>query len=151
MRQTELFLATIDHALTTGRMVRFRAEGESMYPTIRDGDVITVAAVSTHDIVRGDLLLCRHARHVLAHRVVETIQHGAERVFLLKGDAKAACDEPVAADAVIGQVIAVSRDGRVMRVRGRAARVRHRFRSAASTLKTFAGSMIRIVRPAVLR
>jgi signal peptidase I len=151
MRQTELFLAAIDHALATGTMVRFRAEGESMYPTIRDGDVITIAAVSTHDIVRGDLLLCRHARRVLAHRVVGTTRRGAEPVFLLKGDAKTACDEPVGADAVIGQVIAVCRDGRVMRVCGRGARVRHRVRSAASTVKTAVASMIRIVRPAALR
>jgi signal peptidase I len=151
MRQTELFLATIDQALASGTLVRFRAEGESMYPTIRHGDVITVSAVSTHDIVRGDLLLCRHARHVLAHRVVETIGHGAARVFLLRGDAKAACDAPVAADAVIGRVTAVCRDGRVMRVCGRAARLRHRVRSAASTMTTFAASMIGIVRPALLR
>ena len=97
MRLSGIFNAVIDDALANGTSVRFRAEGSSMYPTIRDGESITVAAVSTNDIVRGDVLLSRHGTRLLAHRVVGVTTRGRERLFELRGDGKAACDAPVGA------------------------------------------------------
>ena len=41
-----------------------------MYPTIRDGETMTVAPVPPHAVVRGDVVLFRHGSRVLAHRVV---------------------------------------------------------------------------------
>jgi signal peptidase I len=132
MRQSEIFAAVIEDALTSGAMVRFRAEGNSMYPTIRDGDAITVAAVSTDDVVRGDILLCRHDARVLAHRVVSVTRCDGELFFELRGDAKGSSDAPVGASAVVGRVIDVQRDGRLIQLCGPAARVRHAARMALS-------------------
>jgi hypothetical protein len=137
MRDSDLFTAVIEEALTTGTTVRFRAEGTSMYPTIRDGESISITAVSPAEVVRGDVLLCRHDKRMLAHRVVGVTTHGAGRVFELRGDAKIACDAPVGADDVVGRVIAVRRDGRLVRLCGRAARLRHTARTAASRAKSF--------------
>ena len=136
MRHSAVFGAVIEEALTTGALVRFRAEGTSMYPTIRDGEAITVAAVSTDEIVRGDVLLCRHGKRVLAHRVVGVTGRGADRFFELRGDAKAACDPPVGASAVVGKVVGVRRNGRLVPLCGRAARLRHLARAAASHAKS---------------
>jgi hypothetical protein len=55
VRHSGIFIAVIDDALTSGTMVRFRAEGSSMYPAIRDGETITVVAVSPDEVVRGDV------------------------------------------------------------------------------------------------
>ena len=132
VRLSDTFGAVIKEALATGTVVRFRAEGISMYPTIRDGEVITVAAVSTEEVVLGDVLLCRHGQRVLAHRVVGMTTCGTERFFELRGDAKAACDPPVRASAIVGKVVGVRRNGRVVPLSGRAARLRYRTRAAAS-------------------
>jgi signal peptidase I len=132
MRHSGLFAAVIGDALARGTIVRFRAEGASMYPTIRDGDAITVAPVAFDDVVRGDLLLCRQDQRVIAHRVIGITTRDSMRIFELRGDAKAACDAPVAADAVVGRVIAVHRNGRVVTLCGRAARLRHTVRAVAS-------------------
>ena len=142
MRDSSLFGAVVAEALTTGTVVRFSAEGTSMYPTIRDGEVITIAPISTGEdaIVCGDVLLCRHDTRMLAHRLVGVTTRGAERRFHFRGDAKAACDAPVGADAVVGKVISVCRNGRVKPLCGRAARLRHAARRLASRAKT---SMIR--------
>ena len=56
--------------LRQGHGVRFRAEGGSMHPTIRDGEVIAVEFVEPRDVKRGDILLYRSAKRVIAHRVV---------------------------------------------------------------------------------
>jgi len=41
-----------------------------MHPTIRDGEVIAVEFVEPRDVKRGDILLNRSAKRVIAHRVV---------------------------------------------------------------------------------
>ena len=120
-----------------GVIVRFRAEGLSMYPAIRHGELITVGPVAADQIVRGDVLLCRHSTRVLAHRVVAVTESGTERVLTLRGDAVAACDTPVAATDVIGKVLSVCRNGRAISLCGRAARLRHKARTAASRVKAF--------------
>lgn len=148
MRDSDVFTGVIETALTTGTIVRFRAEGTSMHPTIRDGEAISIAAVSPDAVVRGDVLLCRHGKRVLAHRVVEVTTRGGDRVFELRGDAKIACDAPVGADAVVGQVIAVHRNDRLVGLCGRAARLRHTARKVASGAKSFVVSTATMLRGA---
>jgi signal peptidase I len=126
---TDLFAAPIGDAVQSGMLVRFRAEGLSMYPAIRDGELITVGPADIDQVVRGDVLLCRHSTRVLAHRVVTVTGYGSQRVLQLRGDAKAACDAPVAMRDVIGKVLSVRRNGRTIAVCGRAARLRHRART----------------------
>jgi len=135
MRHSYLFGAVIEKALTAGATVRFRAEGSSMYPTIRDGEAVTIAAVCTDDIVRGDVLLCRHEQRMVAHRVVNVGSRGTERFFELRGDSKASCDMPVGVFAVIGRIIDVRRNGRLVTLSGRAARLKHVVRAAGSHIK----------------
>jgi hypothetical protein len=67
--------------------------------------------------------------------VVEVTTHGADRFFELRGDSKAASDALVSADAVVGRIVGVRRNGRLVHVCGRAARVRHSARAAASQIK----------------
>jgi hypothetical protein len=118
-------------------MIRFRAAGLSMYPAIRDGELITVAPVAAGQISRGDVLLCRTPTRLLAHRVVAVAEGGAP-VLRLRGDAKASCDAPIAASDVIGRVVSVHRDGRGIRLSGRAAQLRYRVRTTASRLRALA-------------
>ena len=132
MRHSKIFASVIEDALTSGEMVRFRADGGSMYPTIRDGDAITVAPVSAGDVILGDILLCRHETRVLAHRVVGMTRRDGGIFFELRGDAKGSSDAPVGTSAVVGRVIHVQRDGRLIRLCGPAARVRHVARMALS-------------------
>jgi signal peptidase I len=145
MRHANLFGAVIEEALTTGTMVRFHAAGTSMYPSIRDGEIITVSGVSTDEVVPGDVLLCRHEKRVLAHRVVAVTMRGPDRFFDLRGDAKVGCDEPVAADAVVGKVVGVRRNGRLVPLCGRAARLRYRARAVASRAKSYIASKATIL------
>ena len=150
MRDAALFTAVIEEALATGATVRFRAHGTSMSPTIRDGETISIAAVSPDEVVRGDVLLCRHDKRVLAHRVVGVTAHGAGRVFELRGDAKAGRDTPVGADDVVGQVIAVQRNGRRVGLCGRGARLRHTARTASSCAKSLVVSTAIILPRAII-
>jgi signal peptidase I len=143
VRHSEIFSAVIEQALTEGTLVRFRAEGISMYPTIRDGEAITVAPVAADEVVTGDVLLCRQGTRVLAHRVVDVTRCGTERIFELRGDAKISCDAPVRASAVVGRVVGVVRNGRVISLSGRVARLRYHARKTASRSRSFIAAGLR--------
>ena len=129
------FGAVLQRALADGTRVRFRAAGVSMHPTIRDGEVITIAPIRAGEVSRGDVLLCRHQKRMLAHRVVGLTARGDERLFLLQGDAKAGCDAPVAARDVVGKVVSVCRNGREIPLCDRLARLRYAIRKSASRAK----------------
>jgi hypothetical protein len=142
MRDSGLFAEVMEHALTSGTLVRFRAEGSSMHPTIRDGEVITAAPVSVADVVRGDVVLCRHGGRVLAHRVVAIAAHGGDRRFELRGDGHTASGALVTADEIVARIVAVRRRGRSMPLSSAGGWLTLRARAiAAAARRTIAGAI----------
>src|SRR3989442_9908103 len=100
--------------LRCGNRVRFRAVGASMQPTIEDGELITVAPVEPAAVKRGDILLYRGERGLIAHRLVglRRSAKGEDVRYLLQGDASVDRDDPVQPEQVLGRVVAVRRGGR---------------------------------------
>jgi hypothetical protein len=113
--------------LRQGLCVRFRPGGQSMQPTIRDGEAVTVAPVRATEVSRGDILLYGTEKGLIAHRVLGIYGDcEADRLFILRGDSSVSADEPVRAEQVLGRVVAVEREGRgSIRLCGRRARIRH--------------------------
>lgn len=139
------FAEVTANLLRQGHSVRFRATGQSMHPTIRDGEEITVEPVAPREVKRGDILLYRGAKGVIAHRVVD-IETDSRRqsaisqpsavssqssslsphyLFILRGDASSSCDQPVAPAQVLGRVISVSRNGRDIVLNSARAKLEH--------------------------
>ena len=69
---SKLFLDLMGELLRGGTRVRFRANGRSMYPSIRDGEVVMVEPVGPSDVKLADIVLYRSERGLIAHRVVGT-------------------------------------------------------------------------------
>jgi hypothetical protein len=126
------FTRIVSETLASGVSVRFRADGDSMHPTIRTGDVITVAPVGVDEIALGDVLLCRHGAHVLAHRLVDVTGRGVDRRLHLRGDGKASCDTPVALPDLLGRLESVERRGRSIALGGALVTARRVVHAAAS-------------------
>jgi signal peptidase I len=114
-----------------------------MHPTIRSGELITVAPVAPSEVKAGDVVLYRldrHRRGVIAHRVVgiERTDRGVVR-FVFRGDAADCCDAPVATDQVLGKVLAVDRAGCRIGVRSRRPTLRRLLWRCASRAKRALG------------
>ena len=69
---SNLLLHLTTELLSQGTTVRFRPSGRSMYPSIREGELVTVEPVVASDVTLGDIVLYRSERGVIAHRVVGT-------------------------------------------------------------------------------
>lgn len=122
--------------LRDGLSIRFRPGGQSMTPTIQDGEAITVAPVRARAVRRGDILLYRSKRGLLAHRVVR-VEKGSDEAsrFTLRGDASVTEDEPIAASRILGRVVSVERGGRELALVGRRAHLRRILGKSAAQLK----------------
>ena len=131
--------------LREGHLVKFRAPGDSMYPTICDGDLITVEPIKPSDVVVGDIILYRHKSGVVAHRVVDIEAHQSsvlspQHCFTLRGDAAINNDFPVCADQILGKVVSLERNSRRLDPYCLRIRFLYKARRLAVRLKRFLSS-----------
>jgi hypothetical protein len=157
-----LFIDLSAGLLHQGQSVRFCASGQSMHPTIKEGEIITVVPVAVCDIRRGDILFYKLGKKVVAHRLIsikeeksnstshssanslnhsptQSMTHASTlnsmRLFILRGDASLTCDEPVGTHQILGKVVSVEKRSRSLNLYSRKARI-FRFAYAwASRLK----------------
>ena len=148
---SKLLLNLTAELLSWGTTVRFRPSGRSMYPSIREGELITVEPVQASDVKIADIVLYRSGRGLIAHRVIEvscpqaepsavgaagfSLRASSSRVFRLRGDASLSCDQPVEAEQILGRVVGVERNGRSIQLASRGAKMWHRARRLVSGLK----------------
>jgi signal peptidase len=79
----------------------------SMSPHFFAGDVVVTQDVSAERIQEGDIIRFRLGKRSIVHRVVEISQDGGQYIFITRGDANDANDEPVFEPALQGKVILV--------------------------------------------
>ena len=148
-----LFAELCEELLGRGKRVQFRAPGRSMYPTIRENEVIIVEPTAPSEVKVGDIVLYRVKNGVVAHRVIRMETHDAQPPrsssemsdptllsplsFILRGDALRIEDQPVEEGRILGKVVAVLRKGRPVSPYGRRADMRRLVHTIGSTLKRF--------------
>lgn len=83
--------------------------GASMYPTIRDGDVVQVRPVEPGEIGIGDIFLFRNSGRLFVHRLVAKSRQGDRLLLIAKGDANPRPDKQVRGGDVLGKIVEVRR------------------------------------------
>jgi len=124
-----LFTDVATGLLRQGLGVRFYAKGWSMYPTIKEGEVITVEPVEPSKVKRGDIILYQNLKGLIAHRVVSiektsdesrglrTEQNmnfstqpsslGPHHFFFLRGDGEDKGSETIEPRQILGKVVLI--------------------------------------------
>ena len=99
--------------LGAGHAIRFRASGSSMYPVVRDGDILDVWPVRCAEVDVGDIVLYRSSGHgIIAHRAVGIGGQGEKITLAVKGDSVKTADAQVQESQVLGRVVSIERRGR---------------------------------------
>jgi signal peptidase I len=115
-RQEELLTGTlVADVLREHGAVRFRALGGSMFPTLISGDVLSIEACAADVVEIGDIVVMCEADRVFAHRLVDKQLERNEPFVITRGDAHWQNDPPRPASVVVGRVVGVARNGRVLR------------------------------------
>jgi hypothetical protein len=88
--------------------VRLRVIGSSMLPAVQPGDVLTIRQCVMSAVECGAIVLFTRDGRLFAHRVVAR----RNTHLVTRGDALDGQDPPIRPDQLLGQVVAVTRNGR---------------------------------------
>lgn len=103
--------------LGQGTAVRFRAHGRSMWPLIRDGDILTVEPVKMETLRVGDVVLHRtEPCGLVAHRLVARGVENGNLVLTTCGDVSPRVRDRVSAEQLLGRVVALERGKKAVRL-----------------------------------
>jgi len=93
-----------------GLPFRFWAGGASMYPFIKNGDIITLSPLSGNLPRLGDVVayVSPETERFIVHRVIKKI----DDAFLISGDALRGSDGVIPKASILGYVTRVERNGR---------------------------------------
>lgn len=130
---SKLFLNISEELLESGYSIEFQATGNSMHPTIKDGEMITVQPLRISDIKAGDVVLYRNQTGVIAHRVVRVEQRDHIQL-ILRGDASETFDAPVDAHQILGKVISTTRADKKIALNKRGLKLVHVLRAKLSQI-----------------
>ena len=141
----------LDALLSRGAPARFQARGFSMYPCIRDLDVVTVSPLPRRSLRAGDIIAFRRpaSGSLVLHRILRAEPDG----FLVRGDNLPGPDGLVPAPDVIGLVTLAERQGAVVYraaegdVSPTAVLLLLRLRWALRTVRRWASDFVRPWRP----
>lgn len=105
---SEIRLELLREIINQGKLFRFRASGHSMYPYIKNQDIITVAPCSRENLHQGDIVafIRPDTKKLTVHRIIR--KKGES--YLIQGDN---CDKPdgfIPTSKILGTVVRIERD-----------------------------------------
>lgn len=110
--QEDFKLGLAVEALRCCGMIRLRASGASMLPSLWPGDLLAIQSVTQNDVIPGDIVLVLRDRQCFIHRLVKKQPSENCVCFITRGDAMPDNDPPIAAAELLGRVIDVYRGNR---------------------------------------
>jgi signal peptidase I len=94
--------------LAEGKTIRVKAEGISMYPSIKSGSVIFIEPLKQGiEPVRGEIIAWKRDSGIVVHRLVSTYITKHQKYYVTRGDSSLAEDEPVLLEQIAGKVARV--------------------------------------------
>lgn len=98
--------------LGNGITLRFRAQGISMHPLIRDGDILTVEPIQSEVLRVGDVVLfVNHQDRPILHRIVRRHKSTGINRYILQGDRVRYIDGIIPQSEILGKLASLERDG----------------------------------------
>lgn len=94
--------------LAEGKTIRVKAEGISMYPSIKSGSVIFIEPLKqSTELVPGEIIAWKRDSGIVVHRLVSTYISKHQKYYVTRGDSSLAEDEPVLLEQIAGKVVRV--------------------------------------------
>lgn len=107
----ELYQLTGD-LLADNHQVKLKVGGYSMFPFLRDGDIITLQKCDVSEIAPGDIIVFRSGKKWIAHRLIRIDNESGQTFLHCRGDTCKNYDTPFTPDSLVGKVVSFSRKGK---------------------------------------
>lgn len=122
-RNNEL-IDVVESLLDENRTLSFRMHGNSMYPTLKEGDLGQVDKCRPEDLKIGDIVVFKSQEKLVAHRLIEIFYLKTVKMFRTKGDKNVHNDLPFSADELVGKMISFQRKGRIHKINSDGMKIR---------------------------
>jgi signal peptidase I len=94
--------------LAEGKILKIKADGYSMYPSIKPGSVIFIEPLEENSSpVPGEIIAWKRESGFVVHRLVKIIMNENEILYFTRGDSCGYEDQPVTRDLIAGKVVLV--------------------------------------------
>ena len=94
--------------LAEGKVLKIKADGYSMYPSIRPGSVIFIEPLEEESgPVPGEIIAWKRESGFVVHRLVRIVREGNEIKYFTRGDSCGYEDQPVTRELIAGKVVRV--------------------------------------------
>lgn len=115
---TQIEMASLSNKIySKGSALCFKVRGSSMYPFIRDGDILAIQPVEISDLRIGDIVSFESgSQKIIAHRLIQKqLQKGT--VFLrTRGDAVKKPDDFITEKQIVGRVFKIKRGHKIIQI-----------------------------------
>jgi signal peptidase I len=98
-------------ALRSWGVVKLRATGASMLPTLWPGDLLTVRAVGPEQVEPGEVVLYMRQERFFIHRIVSKDLTREDAPLVTRGDCMSENDPAIERSELLGKVTEVQRSG----------------------------------------
>jgi signal peptidase len=110
MNTIELSNELRKEAIKNGHSVQTIASGTSMFPFLRNGDILTIDPTPIELIKRGDIVVFENEQKWIAHRVIRIQSVDGAIQITTRGDARISSDPTVNKTNYVGLISAFERD-----------------------------------------
>ena len=94
--------------LAEGKTISVKAEGFSMYPSIKPGSVIFIEPYTPGtEPVSGQIIAWKRGAGFVVHRLVSAYKQKGQKYFITRGDSSDVADDPILIDQIAGRVVRV--------------------------------------------
>ncbi len=108
---SDAFAALSQELLQQGKSLRFRAQGTSMYPLVRNDDILLLEPFQDGKIRVGDVVLFNsQTGDVVVHRVIRRRNTANGMQYKIQGDQAAQPDGWIPREKILGRLSVVERD-----------------------------------------
>jgi signal peptidase I len=91
--------------LEEGKTLRIKADGYSMYPSIKPGSVILIEPLAEGSFpVTGEIIAWKKESGFIVHRLIKYLNKEGKRYFVTRGDSSFKEDDPEPAERIAGIV-----------------------------------------------
>lgn len=104
MPDKQVVVDWVSTLLEAKEWIELPAQGDSMFPMIREGDRCRFVKVQAEGIRRGDIVLFIQQGRLVAHRYYDCTEVNGQLFYRLKGDANAGFDQPVQSENILGKL-----------------------------------------------
>ena len=123
--------------LNDGRSLKFIATGQSMHPSIHNGDLITVIPINGINLRCGDVILylTNETHSPIAHRILSIKTTKTGKMLYVRGDALGGHRECITPKNILGKAVKLERNGHTIIIDTPASRLKGRMRGIIQSLR----------------